>query len=961
MNRLRKIQVLFLGETFLLFLAIGFAAIEAVNGHEFSEEEKAWWAVQPVKGVTPSGEGHPVDGFVVRKLEGEGLKMAAVASPEEFVRRAYFDLHGLPPKAEEVDVFVEEWKRDQDQAVEELIDELLKSPRYGERWGQHWLDVVRYADSDGYRADDFRPAAYRYRDYVIRAFNEDKPYDEFVREQLAADELAPNDPERVAATGFLRNGVYEWNQRDAEMQRELMINEITNVTGEVFLGMGIGCAQCHDHKFDPILQRDYFSMQAFLSSVYWPDDRYYATTEEIAEYERKLAVWEEKTADIRSEMEALVQKGQKGKYDFRVKTFPPEVQEMFAVPWEKKSSYERQISFLVERQAAREVKTVGAPEKILKKDTPERLRYAEFEKELAEFDGMKPAPLPKAFVSTDTGKEAATVTLKSEEIAPRFLTLLGGEVPKIQKRKETTGRRTALADWIVRKDNPLTARVMVNRIWQHHFGRGIAASPNDFGMLGAKPSHPELLDWLAVEFVTGDWKIKRMHRLIMTSKAYRQTARFEPSNAHDLADPENRLLWRYPPKRLSAEQIRDAMLALSGELKHREGGAAQGSDVPVRSIYVKKMRNSPDQILQCFDSPAGFASEPDRVTTTTPTQSLMVSNSEWPLARGRALAGRILGGKKSADEADVVRAYRDVWGRKASEDEVTAALVFLKKQEGLIDSERTGNPEKQKSGLVGLGEFQGARSFLSEEAKGAIQLKSGSGKEKLELPGVDLKDDHFTIAGVVRLEGIHSDARVNTLAAQWNGNQQQAGWTIGVTSAKSRYEPRNFIMQLTGRNPGGDLEYEVVASGLRVPLKVPVFMAAVVDPQPNGAGKVTFYLKDLSKKDSKMQRAEIAHNIISGIRKKGEKVLVGDRSGGAHFWNGQVARLAMFSELLTEEQLLNFGNPLIDLRVTEPNTLPSEARWLGGKAEVDQRSPGREAFADFCHALLSSNEFLYLH
>ena len=932
----------------------------AGSAREFTNEEKSWWAAQPVREVVIPEEAQAIDFFVGRKLDEAGFKMAEQASAEEFVRRAYFDLIGLPPTVEQVAGFSKAWEKNDDSAVERLIDELLESPRYGERWGQHWLDVVRYSDSDGYRADDFSQTAFRYRDYVIRAFNEDKRYDEFVKEQLAADEISPDDPERVAATGFLRHGVYEWNQRNAEMQREIMINEITNVTGEVFLGVGIGCAQCHDHKFDPILQKDYFALQAFLSSTYWPDDRSHATPEQIDGFEKALATWEDETERIRSEMESLVEAGEKKVYDFRVKTFPPEVQEMFAKPRKDQSSYERQITFLVERQALREIKTLASPDKILKKDTPERLRYDELKKQLAAFDHLKPKPLPTAFISTDTGNEPAVVKMKSKEIQPRFLTLLGGELPKVSKRKATTGRRSALAEWIVRKDNPFAARVMVNRIWQHHFGKGIAASPNDFGMLGEKPVHPELLDWLAREFVKGGWKIKRMHKLIMTSSAYRQTARFEPSNAHNLKDPGNKLLWRFPPKRLSAEQIRDAMLVVSGELEHRDGGVAQGSSAPVRSIYVKKMRNTPERILQCFDSPLGFASEPERVNTTTATQSLLLANSEWPLARGRALAARILGPEKSPEEVDVAKAFKLTWGREASEGEVKAAMNFLSSQGKLVGGKE--NEKADVGGLVVLGDsFKGSSSFLPEDIKGAIALNPGSGRERLELSEVSLPDDHFSIAAVTRLDGIHGDARVNTLAAQWNGNQQSAGWTMGVTSAKSGYGPRNFIMQLIGRNPGGDIEYEVVASDLRVPLHVPVFVAVAVDPHPNGEGKVTFYLKDLSTEGSKMQRVEVSHNISGAIRKEGEKILIGGRNGGSHFWNGKVARMTIVPRILGTEQLMNIQNPLVDLWVSNLEDTPPGIRWLDRNQFQKKLSPEREAFSDFCHALLNSNEFLYLH
>lgn len=669
----------------LLWLWLGWITTELVAARDFTDEEKSWWAVQPVKEVVVPDESGGIDFLVGRSLKASGLKMAPTASAEEFIRRASSDLHGLPPTVDEVTAFAREWQQDAELAVERLIDRLLASPRYGERWGQHWLDVVRYADSDGYRADDFRPAAFRYRDYVIRSFNEDKPYDDFVKEQLAGDELAPEDPDLLAATGFLRHGVYEWNQRNAEMQRELMINEITDVTGEVFLGIGMGCARCHDHKFDPILQEDYFALQAFLSSVYWPDDRSHAAPEELSQYRKELAIWEAATAGIRAEMKSLVATGEKKKYDFRVKTFPAAVQEMVAKPRERQSAYERQIAFLVDRQARREVRTQAKPSRLLKKGSPEQVRYEELKNELAEFDALKPKPLPKAFMSTDIGREAAVITMASKEIQPGFPRILEGGSPKIVKRETTTGRRSALADWLVGPENPLTARVMVNRIWQYHFGRGIAASPNDFGMLGERPTHPELLDWLAAGFVKGGWKMKRIHKLIMTSKTYRQTARFEPSHLHTKRDPGNKLLWRYPPRRLDAEQIRDTMLFLSGELKHRAGGPALTGSSPVRSIFVKKLRNTPQRVLLCFDRPRGFVSQPERLDTTTATQSLLLANNEWPLARARALARRILGSRKQADQGDIARACRMVWGREARAEEVEAALDFLSSQSKLSE------------------------------------------------------------------------------------------------------------------------------------------------------------------------------------------------------------------------------------------------------------------------------------
>jgi hypothetical protein len=951
-----------------VFVAIHFAVLTGLAGaeHTFTAEEKSWWAVQPVREVVVPGEVEQVvDYFVERKLQEAELKMAPGASAEEFVRRAYFDLIGLPPSTEEVEAFSKAWAEDEDASVTKLVDELLASPRYGERWATHWLDVVRFAESDGYRADDFRPGAHLYRDYVVKAFNEDKPYDEFVREQLAADEIAPDDPERMAATGFLRHGVYEWNQRNAEMQREIMINEITNVTGEVFLGMGVGCAQCHDHKFDPILQKDYFALQAFLSSTIWADDRYYASREEIASYEAKLKIWEEATAEIRAEMESLVAKRQQATYDFRVKTFPPEVQEIFSKPREERTSYDEQIVWLVNRQAEREVRLNAKPEQVLKKESPERIRYDEMKEELAKFADLKPQEPKRAFVTTDTGAKEATVTIpgKKEVIEPQFFELLGGEMPKIEVRENTTGRRSALAEWIVREDNPLTARVMVNRIWQHHFGRGLAASPNDFGMLGEAPTHPGLLDWLARKFVKGGWKMKPMHRFIMTSRAYRQTARYEPSSAENIKDPDNKLLWRYPPRRLSAEQVRDAMLALSGELKHRGGGASQENGSPVRSLYIKKLRNTPNQTLQCFDAPAGFASEPARFNTTTPTQSLLLVNGEWPLARARAMAKRLsAGGEAGAKE--VAGAYRQAWGRKASDEEVEGGVQFLKEQIKLIGKAELTDPEAgQKSPLIPLaGGFKEAGNLLPESVKSALALVPG--RDRLKLGGLNFEDDHFTVSGVVKLDKIHGDGRVNTLISQWDGNQQNPGWSLGVTSEKSRYQPRNLIIQLVGDNPGGDVEYEVVASGLRVPLGRAVFLAAAVNPQPDGKGTVTFYLKDLGETNAVMQSVVVEHNIASLNRGDDLSMVVGGRMGpGSHRWQGEIARLTVVPTVLEQAMVMSNEGAVVDLLFDEEvDGVPfPKSSWMDPKKPKETLSPSSEAFADFCHALLSSNEFLYLH
>ncbi|MEM9015955.1 MAG: DUF1549 domain-containing protein, partial [Verrucomicrobiota bacterium] len=276
----------------------------------FTAEDHEWWAIQPLAEVTPPSFEtewirNEVDAFVLSSLRAKGLEPAEPASGEELVRRIYFDLHGLPPSPDEVATFLRAFLADPDKAVADLVERLLGSPRYGERWGQHWLDVVRYAESDGYRADDYRPETWRYRDYVIRSFNEDKPYHQFVREQLAADEMDLDDPETLVATAFLRLGVYEWNQRNARMQWDLIMTEMTNVTSEAFLGLGMGCAQCHDHKFDPILQKDYFALQSFLNATWWPEDEPLGTAAEKKAFREKDQTWKAATLEIREELEKL--------------------------------------------------------------------------------------------------------------------------------------------------------------------------------------------------------------------------------------------------------------------------------------------------------------------------------------------------------------------------------------------------------------------------------------------------------------------------------------------------------------------------------------------------------------------------------------------------------------------------------------------------------------------------------
>jgi len=947
----------------------------------FTAEDRDWWAIQPLADVDPPRSGddwakNPVDRFVARRLEEQDLDPAPPAGPVELVRRLHFDLHGLPPTPEEVASFTRAWEKDPDRAVADRVDRLLADPRYGERWAQHWLDVVRYAESDGYRADHFRPGTWRYRDYVIDSFNEDKPYDRFVREQLAADEFAPGDPEAVIATGFLRLGVYEWNQRNARMQRDLILTEMTNVTGEALLGVGIGCAQCHDHKFDPILQRDHYALRAFFESTWWPEHRPLATPEELAEHERRMAEWREATREIRSQIDEMTAPRYAGSKKGVIEQFPEDIQAIYRTPAEERTAAEEQLAQLVQRQIDHKADRLDF-EKIFKRDEEKLARYRDLREKLKEYDELKPGPLPDAFVTTDVGPDPAVTTYgkgKSEKsVEPAFLTLLDAPDPEVRPTDDTTGRRTALADWIASEDNPLSTRVIVNRVWQHHFGSGIVATPNDFGTLGEPPSHPELLDWLTRRFLEGGWKLKPLHRLIATSATYRQTARRSPTSDETRVDSDNRLLWRYPPRRLAAEPIRDAMLSVSGELEHREGGPSVDGDRPHRSIYVKKKRNTKDPMIGGFDAPTGFGSAPERVHTTTPNQSLLLVNGEWALERAGAFADRLL------DDGDpgpdlVRRAYRLAYGRDPSRPEVEAALGFLESQGDLVETSEPPAKYPDENGLrpvkQAFGGIEGA-----ELGERGLWLQPGSRFERLEVPDEGWPAEAFTVEAVAVLDDLHPDASVNTLASRWNGSRGSVGWTFGVTSEKSAYDPRNFIVQLVGDDFQGNRVYEVVASNLRVPVGEPVYLAATISARPSAddpnAGAVTFYLKDLSDPDAPLQTKTVAHPVVGGLADDGSsRTLVGGRDQKGHLWDGQLARLAVTPGGTNAKRLLVDGGPsgnsLLDWTFAgengeKPAPGTNWVRHLEDQTSSDHPPAQLGAVTDFCHALLSSNEFLYLH
>jgi hypothetical protein len=654
-------------------------------------EDREFWCFQPVRRpeepevANPEWSRNPIDRFIASRLAAEGLSPAPEADRRTLIRRASFDLLGLPPTPSEIDAFVHDPAPD---AYERLIDRYLASPQYGERWGRHWLDLVRYAESDGYRADGYRSEAWRYRDYVIGAFNADRPYTQFIADQLAGDELAPGDSERAIATGYYRLGIYEANQSDVRGQWALILNEITDVTTEVFLGLSVGCARCHDHKFDPILQKDYYRFQAFFTPLLFRDDLLVATPEEQRKYEDALEAWEAKTYTIRQEIEEIEKPSLAIASRKSLDRFPGDIEEMILKPASQRTPLEHQLAELGYRLF---VNGRDGAFKTPVKELAKNKRWDELQKQLKAFEREKPVSPPHILSATDVGPNSSPTLIptvrKPQDIEPGFLSLLDPTPAKITRpyvATNSTGRRSALVRWLTRADNPLTPRVMVNRVWQYHFGRGLVKTSSDFGRLGERPSHPELLDWLASYYVTEGWHLKPLHKLIMTSAVYRQSTQGTASEAAHLKDPENRLMSHRDVRRLEAEPIRDAMLAVSGELDPRGGGPADEPEQPRRAVYTKVKRNTHDALLDALDAPDGSISTSLRNVTTTPTQALLMINGPWVWERARAFAGRL---RREApdDSGRIDLAYRLTLGRPPEAAEVAEALAFLNDQARRIE------------------------------------------------------------------------------------------------------------------------------------------------------------------------------------------------------------------------------------------------------------------------------------
>jgi mono/diheme cytochrome c family protein len=800
-------------------------------GMQITDKDRAHWSFQPVKRPeTPrNASGNPIDAFVSAKRQAKGLKPNPPAEPRELIRRLYYDLTGLPPTPADVEAFAAD---PSPAAYERVVDSLLASPHYGEKWGRHWLDLVRYAETNSFERDNAKPNVWRYRDYVISSLNADKPYDRFIREQLAGDELPDAGPDGLVATGYYRLGIWDDEPADRDQSRFDGLDDIVATTGQVMLGLTVDCARCHDHKIDPIPQRDYYRLLSFFHNI--NHYRNGGPTDEAPLFADAAAKdqYDAKLRDLESRRNALQVKLGEIETEFRHKhTGPPSAQHdiedlnyrFYRDTWDKLPDFAslkpedtgtlpeglfdlsprtRDVSFGFVFEGTLIVPRDGVYKFHLDSDDGSRLtidgsvlitydgihdlgreRSAQvtltagrvpikleyFQKELgfglalawsgpsiprrtlsaaksADAAGALPAkqlatlidregvrvlgsetagryrklrkelesikadpPIDKALCVTEASSTppATFVLLRGnphvngDAVEPRFPEVLGGEsarIPPSAPEAKTTGRRTVLADWIASPTNPLTARVMVNRVWQYHFGRGIVRTPNDFGFQGAVPSHPELLDWLASEFVGGGWRLKPLHKLIVMSSTYRQSSR---GRADALAaDPANDFLWRFDMRRLTGEEIRDSILAVTGTLNQSVYGPSVFPEIPKevlagqsmpgngwrtsppeqqnrRSIYVHQKRSLRLPILESFDAAETDRSTAVRFASTQPTQALGTLNSAWMQKQAGFLAERLNRDAGSDLSAEVRLALQLVTQRPPKDDESARGVALI--------------------------------------------------------------------------------------------------------------------------------------------------------------------------------------------------------------------------------------------------------------------------------------------
>jgi len=712
-----------------------------------TDEDRKHWSFLPLQNpAPPSAENSnavrtPVDRFILAALEKKNLALSPPTDGRKLARRIYFDLIGLPPTPEQAESFVQKFAKNSREAVTSLVDELLASPHYGERWARHWLDVVRYADSNGSESDADRPTAYHYRDFVIRAFNEDMPFDTFARWQLAGDELEPDNPRAIAATGFIVAGTYTAlpaNLMEEERTRERFneLDDMIATTGSAMLGLTLACARCHDHKYDPVPRRDYYRIQSAFNG----GDRAevpLAPLEQVRRHRETEAKW-------------------KSEFDSEKKRFDDWLKET-KKPHDTAARHARidvlkisddEKALLKDNSDSKEAKALAKKFsnelKVQDKDyrpflsVEQRAEWDAREKAFKAVEARKPKPLASALGFADFGPKPRETFLlargdfraKSEPVELGFLTALTRDKTPAEywaaaraesRRTDSTQQRRALAEWMTDIEHgagTLVARVIVNRVWQHHFGQGLVRTVNDFGARCDPPTHPELLEWLTSEFVKGGWKLKPLHRLIMTSSVYLQDTTFDAGKAK--VDPDNRLLWHRRPQRIESEILRDSMLAVSGTLNTQMFGAAVKApiapeaiqarnmkdpypnnlkDTPAtrrRSVYMFHKRVVQHPLMQAFDGPDAQASCGRRENTTVAPQALALLNDKFVRARAIDFAQRVEKEAGAELEAQVRLAWRLALGREPSTTERESGAAFINAQ---LQQRSTRESNKPKTDL----------------------------------------------------------------------------------------------------------------------------------------------------------------------------------------------------------------------------------------------------------------------
>ncbi len=683
-----------------------------------------------------------VDAFILRKLEKNGIEPAPLVDRRTLVRRLFLSLTGLPPTQEEVVAFLGDSAPD---AAERLVEDLLSRPQYGERWARQWLDVARYAESNGYERDGTKPHAWRYRDYVIEAFNQDKPFDRFLTEQLAGDEIEGSNATSQVATTFLRLGT--WDDEPAEKRRDRydQLDDVLGVTATTFLGLTLRCARCHDHKFEPFSQRDYYQMLAFFEPLKRPQDkrkeldRLVGTAEELDVYrvaitlaDAEVGARERDIEKLRDEiLPRLLARKKEAAADLSWLDHAETVLAFRTDP-EKRSDEQKALIENFNQRLDREI--------LAEAEATEASNLKRWKKEIEEIDAARPKEPPRAYIWYEDSPYAPTTrilvrgepSILGDEVEPAVPGVFGEmadfktRTGPIEPTFNSTGRRRWLARWMIQEAQSLVARVLVNRIWQAHFGEGLVATENNFGVMGKRPSHPELLDHLAAELVRSGWSVKELQRLIVNSATFRRSSTWHAQAAE--LDPDNTLLWRWSPRRLEAEMVRDSVLWVSGRLNLERSGPSvypkvpeavlAGQSVPGqnweeseedqalrRSIYIFVKRSLVVPELEVLDAPDTTSSCEQRRVSTTGPQALIFLNGDFMQEQARHFADRIQRGSGQGLAKQVSRAFQVALAREPDPAELSAAQDFLARQQRQIESEESSSEQTESAQLRALQSF----------------------------------------------------------------------------------------------------------------------------------------------------------------------------------------------------------------------------------------------------------------